>query len=365
MPSESRGKDREGASVEELLRSLRGELLELFDYSDVQGNRTLVRGELVRALDSAIEEAKKSGTADWRTPEVRYKYVSPVLDRLSKVTGFLTPEYLRDTVNRRLLEGRSLEVDGFGMDPEYLKRLEPFLDFLYERYWRVEVEGMDHVPHRGAAILFSNHSGTLPWDAIMISKAVRREHPEKRQPRFLVEDLFMTVPFLAPFLSRMGLVRASRENARRLLKQGDVVGVFPEGAKGISKYYKERYQVQRFGRGGFVRLALSSGAPLIPVAVVGAEETMPMIGKLTATARAIGLPYLPITPTWPALGPLGLVPFPTKWNIKIGPPIDLSKHGKKALDDEILINQITEESRATIQEMIYELLKNRKSAWTG
>ncbi len=355
----------QGETVEELLVSLKNELLELFDYSDVKGNRTVVRADLAQALDGAREEWHRRGGAGWRTPRVRYGALSDFRDRLEGPLRALTPGYLRRRMREKSLESHPPEVDGFGMDPAFAGRAARFIDFLYERYWRVEAQGMDHVPHRGASLLVANHSGTLPFDAMMISAAVQKEHASRRPARFLVEDIFMTVPFVAPFLSRIGLVRASQENAARLLHAGEVVGVFPEGAKGIGKYYRQRYQLQRFGRGGFVRLALESGAPLIPVAVVGAEETMPTIGKLDLSAKALGLPYLPITPLWPLGGPLGLLPFPTKWYIRFGKPIEIRAKGPGAADDELFVNRIKEETRATIQEMLYDLLARRKSVWWG
>lgn len=364
MPADPRTPPK-GETVEELLASLKNELLELFDYSDVKGNRTVVRADVAQALDGAREEWRHQAGADWRTPKVRYGAVSDFLDRLEGPLRALTPGYLRRRMRERSLESHPLDVDGFGLDPAFAERARRFIDFLYTRYWRVEVQGMDHVPHRGASLLVANHSGTIPFDAMMISAAVRREHPSHRPARFLVEDVFMAVPFVAPFLSRIGLVRASRENAVRLLEAGEAVGVFPEGAKGIGKYYRQRYQLQRFGRGGFVRLALESGAPLVPVAVVGAEEIMPTIGKLDLSARALGLPYLPVTPLWPLGGLLGLLPFPTKWYIRFGKPIEIKARGSEAAGDELLVNRIKEETRATIQEMLYDMLAQRKSVWWG
>lgn len=359
MPSTGKS-HAEGAEVEDLLDELKDELLELFDYTDIRGNRTMVRGDLVRAIDGSKKEWRKGAKGEWHAPQVRYRGLSPILERLEKARRLIQPDFYLQALNQFSLANRSLEVDDFGMDPAFLERFDRFIDFLYERYWRVETVGIDQIPYRGRALLVANHSGTLPYDALMISAAVRKEHPQHRHARSLVEDLFMAVPFLAPILARAGLVRGSRENAERLLNRDEVVCVFPEGEKGISKYYRQRYQLQRFGRGGFVRIAMETGAPIVPVAVVGAEEIMPMIGKLRLSARALGLPYLPITPTWPWTGPLGLVPLPTKWYIKFGQPIDLSGGDPT---DEIEVNRQKEEIRATIQELLYDLLKERKSVW--
>ena len=352
----------EAAGVEDLLDELKDELLELFDYTDIKGNRTMVRGDLVRAIDGSKRDWREKGGGEWHTPEVRYRGVSPVLDRVARVRRMLRPEFYLEALNQFSLANRSLEVDDFGMDPAFLERFDRFLDFLYERYWRVETRGIENIPAKGPALLVANHSGTLPFDALMISAATRKEHPKKRHARSLVEDLFMTVPFLSPVLARAGLVRGSRDNAVRLLSRDEVVCVFPEGEKGISKYYRQRYQLQRFGRGGFVRIAMETGAPIIPVAVVGAEEIMPTIAKLGLPGRMLGLPYFPITPTWPWTGIFGLVPLPTKWYIKFGEPIDLSGGDPT---DEITVNRTKEEIRATIQELLYDLLKQRKSVWEG
>ncbi|MCB0220051.1 MAG: acyltransferase family protein [Chrysiogenetes bacterium] len=359
MPN-SRQPREDGAEVEDLLDELKDELLELFDYTDIRGNRTMVRGDLVRSLDASKKDWRAHGKGEWHAPKVRYRGLSPILDRVNRLRRLVRPDFYLQALNQFSLANRSLEVDDFGMDPAFLERFDRFIDFLYERYWRVETIGIDNVPYKGRALLVANHSGTLPFDALMISAAVRKEHPQHRHARSLVEDLFMTVPFLAPVLARAGLVRGSRENAERLLARNEVVCVFPEGEKGISKYYRQRYQLQRFGRGGFVRIAMETGAPIIPVAVVGAEEIMPMIGKLRLSARAVGLPYLPVTPTWPWTGPLGLVPLPTKWYIKYGQPIDVSGGDPS---DEIEVNRIKEDIRATIQELLYDLLKERKSVW--
>lgn len=355
----------DAGSVEELIDELKSELLELFDYSDVKGNRTLVRGELVRSLDAARETWRKQGARGWRPPQVRYRGISDLLEKLEGPTRFLNPAFYVEKLTRVGLANRSLEVDGFGLDPAFLARADNFLNFLYERYWRVETQGVDHIPHSGKALLVANHSGTLPFDALMISQAIRREHPAQRQARFLVEDVFMAAPFVAPFLTRLGMVRASRSNARRLLREGALTGVFPEGEKGISKLYKQRYQLQRFGRGGFVRLALQAQAPIIPVAVVGAEEILPMVGKSETVGKLFGLPYFPITPLLPLTGPLGLVPLPTKWFIWFGKPLEITRYGPEAAQDEILVNRLKEETRATIGGMIYDILKTRKSVWAG
>jgi 1-acyl-sn-glycerol-3-phosphate acyltransferase len=262
------------------------------------------------------------------------------------------------------MRGRSDVVDDFGRDPRATARWEPLLELLYTRWFRVETSGLEHVPARGAALLVANHAGTLPYDSAMILHAIRRDHPERRDVRPLIEDAVFHLPWLGPLINRIGGVRADPENAERLLSRGELIAVFPEGVKGMGKLWRDRYRLQRFGRGGFVKLALRSGAPLIPVAVVGAEEALPMLGKVTWFTGSIGLPYLPVTPLFPWLGPLGLVPLPSKWRLRFGEPIDLAKqYGPEAADDRLLVNRLADAIRAEIQQMVDELLASRKGAF--
>jgi 1-acyl-sn-glycerol-3-phosphate acyltransferase len=166
-------------------------------------------------------------------------------------------------------------------------------------------------------------------------------------------------------MNRLGAVRACQENAERLLAGGKLLAVFPEGAKGIGKLYKDRYKLQRFGRGGFVRLALRTQTPIVPSAIVGAEEANPMLYRIEYMTKALGIPYLPITPTFPALGPLGLLPAPTKWKVVFGEPIHFDGYGPEAADDEILVGRLAERVRATIQGMLESTLATRRSIWFG
>jgi 1-acyl-sn-glycerol-3-phosphate acyltransferase len=259
----------------------------------------------------------------------------------------------------------SEDVDEFGYDRRFTETVVPFFELLYALWWRVEVDGIDHVPDEGAALLVANHSGVLPYDGIMLNLALRRQHRAHRECRMLALDMFALLPFLAPLLARTGSVRANPENAERLLRRGELVGVFPEGVKGVGKRYRERYKLARFGRGGFVRVALRTGASIVPCAIVGAEEIHPMIGSLNWLGRPLGLPYLPITPTFPALGPLGLVPLPTKWWIEVAEPIPMEGYGPDAAEDPILVNRLSEEVRATIQRMVDWRLAQRRSIFFG
>lgn len=258
--------------------------------------------------------------------------------------------------------GRSDVVDDFGRDPRATARWEWWFEFLYSKWFRVETIGMAHVPGRGRALLVANHAGSLPYDSAMLMHAVRRDHPQRRDVRPLVEDAVFHLPYLGSLMNRIGGVRAAPENAQRLLNHDELVAVFPEGVKGMGKLWKDRYQLQRFGRGGFVRLALRTQTPIIPVAIVGAEEATPMLGKITWFAKNVGLPWVPVTPTFPLLGPAGLLPLPSKWRIEFGKPIDLSKqHPPEAADDRLLVNRLAEQIRLQIQAMIESQRSAKKS----
>jgi 1-acyl-sn-glycerol-3-phosphate acyltransferase len=259
----------------------------------------------------------------------------------------------------------SEETDEFGADQRFTETIEPLLQFLYAVWWRVETTGSEHLPAQGPGLIVANHSGVLPYDGLMVQLAVRREHPAKRMCRMLALDMFALLPGLAPLLAKSGSVRANPENAERLLRRGELLGVFPEGVKGVGKYYRDRYRLARFGRGGFVRIALRTGAPLVPCAVVGAEEIHPVVAKADWIGRPLGLPYLPLTPTFPWLGPLGLVPLPSKWSIDFGEPIALEGHPADAADDPILVNRISEQVRSAIQRMVDGRLARRRSVWFG
>lgn len=252
------------------------------------------------------------------------------------------------------------EGPDFGHDPGFLLETAPLLDFLWSRYFRVRLEGIENVPETGPALLVGNHSGGIPYDGAMLLYGVYRNHPQHRRVRPLVANFAFRAGWMANVIARIGGVRASTGTAVTLLQAGELVAVFPEGLKGVGKLFRERYRLARFGRGGFARLAAEARVPLLPVAIVGAEEIHPVVGKITKLAEPLGLPYIPITPTFPWLGPLGLLPVPTKWTIKIGPPIP-----PPPADDEAQIAQVAESVRGTIDGMIAELLAARRSILFG
>jgi 1-acyl-sn-glycerol-3-phosphate acyltransferase len=257
------------------------------------------------------------------------------------------------------------EVDDFGFDPDLTDHvLLPPLRPLYEKWFRVETRGLDNVPDTGGALIVANHSGTIPVDALMTSLALLDHHPAHRHVRLLAADLVFTMPIVAPLARKGGNTLACNADAERLLNGGELVGVFPEGFKGIGKPFSERYKLQRFGRGGFVSAALRTGTPIIPCSIVGAEEIYPMVGNAKTLARLLGMPYLPVTPFFPWLGPLGAIPLPSKWIIEFGEPIETADlGGPAAAEDPMLVFNLTDQVRETIQSTLYTLLRQRRSVF--
>jgi 1-acyl-sn-glycerol-3-phosphate acyltransferase len=274
------------------------------------------------------------------------------------------PRDARATLERVLhrLEG-NVEDDEWGFDEGFADLVEPGFGFLYDRWWRVKVEGAHRVPAHGRALLAANHAGILPWDATMISVALMREHPLPRHPRFLVLNWAFDLPWISVFIRKVGGVVASPYNALRLLEQDELVAVFPEGVKGTGKPFADRYRLQRFGRGGFVEIALRAGAPIVPVAVVGSEEIYPKLADVPPLARLIGAPFFPVTPTFPWLGPLGAIPLPSKWRIEFCEPIETAGFGPDAAADRGLVLELTEQVRDTVQQALYANLVRRGPAF--
>ena len=261
----------------------------------------------------------------------------------------------------RRLEGE-YELDEFGFDPEFTDAVSlALLRPLYRHWFRVEVRGIENLPATGSALVVANHSGAIPVDALMAAVAVHDEHPQNRFLRLLGADLVFRTPFVAGLARRSGVTLASNPDAERLLANGHLVGVWPEGFKGIGKPFTERYKLQRFGRGGFVSAALRTGSPIVPCSIVGAEETYPVIGNVPSLARLLGLPYLPVTPFFPLLGPLGAIPLPSKWLIEFGTPVPTEEYGPAAADDPMLVFDLTDQIRQSIQQTLYSLLVQRRS----
>jgi 1-acyl-sn-glycerol-3-phosphate acyltransferase len=262
---------------------------------------------------------------------------------------------------RRRLTG-DYEVDEYGFDAEIAERfLLTAVRPLKEKWFRVEVRGAENIPTVGGALVVSNHSGTIPVDGLMTMVSVHDETGRNLRP--LGADLVFRLPVVGGLARKGGATLACNEDAQRMLSGGELVGVWPEGFKGIGKPYSERYKLQRFGRGGFVSAAIRTGVPIVPCSVVGAEEIYPLVGNIPALARLLGLPYLPITPFFPWLGPVGLVPLPSKWLIEFGEPIRTDSYDEGAADDPMLVFNVTDQVRETIQQTLYSLLMQRRSVF--
>jgi 1-acyl-sn-glycerol-3-phosphate acyltransferase len=277
----------------------------------------------------------------------------------------LATEPLRDLLpaiepERRLTDwGRSELVEG-ALD-------RTLYDFFYHLWFRCEVEGVEHVPADGGALLVSNHSGALPPDAPMIAKAIKEEHARPRPLHLTVEHFFKGYPGFSMLLPKIGAVAAHPANVHRLLfDEQQLVLVFPEGRKGTEKLYKDRYRLRRFGRGGFVEAAMRARAPIVPVAVVGAEEAAPIFAHIAPLQRLTGLLYFPITPTFPHFGLLGMLGYlPAKFLIRFLPPVRTDRMGDEPWDDKGLVQTVADDIRATIQDELFDMVGRRRSVWFG
>jgi 1-acyl-sn-glycerol-3-phosphate acyltransferase len=262
---------------------------------------------------------------------------------------------------------RGRELDDWGRSQRIYALLEPVLDFYYRYWFRVEQEGIEHVPSEGGALLVSNHSGALPPDAPMIMHAIRREHPSPRPVYMLGEHWFKGYPGVGMFANKIGLVAAHPANAQRLLRDEQGLAlVFPEGQKGSRKLFWQRYRLRRFGRGGFVRTAMRAGVPIVPVAVVGAEEAMPIFAHVPLLQRLTGLIYFPINHAFPHFGlAAALMYLPAKFKIRFLEPVDLSGYAPDDADDVSLVQALAEDIRARIQVQLDRLVASRASIWFG
>ena len=279
-------------------------------------------------------------------------------DLVARIAG------LADFLRKRLTGDYS--VDEFGFDPQYNDAVVlPTLRFFYDTWFRVEVSGIENLPASGAGLVVANHAGTLPFDGPMLAVAVHDHHPAHRNLRLLAADMVFDMPVLGPIARKAGHTMACNTDANRLLGRGELTAVFPEGYKGLGKPFRDRYKLQRFGRGGFVSAALRAKAPIIPCSIVGSEEIYPMIADVKLLARVLGVPYFPITPLFPLAGPAGLVPLPSKWHIAFGEPIDTTGYDEAAADDPMTTFEITDQVRETIQQTLFSLLSQRRNTFLG
>ncbi len=283
-----------------------------------------------------------------------------LLDGLRTVVGEDWTEHVAAVagfVQQRLTGDYSVDV--FGFDEMLTEQvLLPLLRPFYRHYWRVRSIGHERLPD-GGCLVVANHAGTIPADALMVKLGLHDE--AGRHLRMLGADLVWRLPVIGELGRKMGNTMACDEDAELLLRGGEVVGVWPEGFKGIGKLYRDRYKLQRFGRGGFVEVALRTGAPIVPTAIVGSEEIYPLVYNFRTLARLLGFPYFPVTFTFPWLGPLGLIPLPSKWIIEYGEPIDTTAYGPDAADDPMAVFDLTDRVRDTIQQMLHDNLMGRRS----
>jgi 1-acyl-sn-glycerol-3-phosphate acyltransferase len=260
---------------------------------------------------------------------------------------------------------RFSDVDEWGRSERVRQLARQVYEPLYRSWFRVEWEGIEKIPREGGALLIANHAGALPHDAPVIMHGVETE---LGRPVYGMADYFFrTVPVVGTLWSRSGGVVANPPNAYRLLReQGQLALVFPEGSKGPAKRYSERYQLRRFGRGGFVEIAMRAGVPIIPIAVIGSEEVMPTLFRIPSLGRLLRLPYFPVTANMVAMGPLGIAfPLPAKFKLRVMDPVsfdvppDLERYSRST------VMEAAEWIRADLQQTVYDMLSERRSVWFG
>ena len=266
---------------------------------------------------------------------------------------------------RRRLTGE-YRVDEFGFDEHFNDAIVlPLLRTLFTSWFRADVSGIENLPDNGPALIVANHAGVLPFDGLMTSVAVHDKHPAHRDLRLLAADMVFDLPLISEAARKAGHTMACTADAHRLLAAGELTAVFPEGYKGLGKRFKDRYKLQRFGRGGFVAAALRTKAPIVPCSIVGSEEIYPMLADVRLLARLFGLPYFPITPLFPLAGAAGLVPLPSKWHIAFGEPISTAHYEGADAEDPMVTFELTDQVRETIQQTLYQLLANRRNMFLG
>ncbi|WP_280459485.1 lysophospholipid acyltransferase family protein [Nocardia carnea] len=332
--------------------------------------------KVIRLQDLSTVPRPRPAAREWADSADRS--VTSLTDRLTPPTPpppRSLGDLLRDAVGKQI--GRTAEfarrrltgdyqVDEFGFDEHLLESvLLPAMRPLAENWFRVQVNGMENIPEAGGALIVANHAGTVPLDGLMLQLAVHDHHPKQRALRLLAADLVFEMPMVGSLARKAGHTLACRPDAERLLRSGEITGVFPEGFKGVGKQYADRYKLQRFGRGGFVAAAVRTGMPIIPCSIVGSEEIYPKLADIKPLARLLGLPYFPVTPTFPHLGPLGAVPLPSKWYIEFGTPISTAEYETEDADDPMLMFEVTDQVRETIQQTLYKLLIKRRNTFMG
>ena len=262
-------------------------------------------------------------------------------------------------------DDRPSDVDQWGRSEHFRALTRRAFEPIYKHWFRVEWEGFELLPEEGGALLVANHAGAIPPDAPSIMHGIEKDLG--RPVYGLAENLFRALPVVGTLWSRSGGVTAHPDNAYRLLHdEGHLVLVFPEGTKATGKHYSERYRLRRFGRGGFVEIAMRAGAPVIPIAVMGAEEAMPVLFKSPRLAKALNLPYFPITANMLAFGPLGLVAYlPAKFRIRVLPPVHFDVAPNQERYSRSRVMEESERIRGMVQDALYDMLRRRRSVWFG
>lgn len=327
------------------------DLEDLIDPAELEELR-----QAVASLRSEIEE-RFGGSR----PEPR-SFVEELSERAGAFDPIALFEMLRSRYSWSPRRQREPVVDSFGLDPEALERARPWLSYLFERWWRVRISGEANLPDSGRTIFVANRSGVFPYDGLMLAHAVEMLRGQGFRPRFLIADWLVGLAFAQPLLTRLGGVRACAENAERILDDGNWVIAFPEGQKGALKHFHDRYRLQRFARGGFVSIAIRKRARIIPVSIVGAEEVHPILLESKFLTQLLGFPAL-LTPTFPHLGPLGLLPLPSRWRICFGQSIEFSDVDLDAADDPLYVNRVNEQIRSAIQRMLHSEIRERSSVF--
>ena len=338
--------------------------------STAQRRAAAARADSSRRHPSLLSDGGSRASAEQIAAVVR-----EIDQRRGAVSGTAAADETPSELARRIAVGAEFirkrmmgdyTVDEFGFDPHLNDAIFlPLLRVFFKSWFRVEVSGIENLPKTGAALVVANHAGVLPFDGLMTSVAVHDNHPTNRDLRLLAADMVFDLPVMGQAARKAGHTMACTSDAHRLLAAGELTAVFPEGYKGLGKHFKDRYKLQRFGRGGFVSAALRTKAPIVPCSIVGSEEIYPMIADIKLLARLLGLPYFPITPLFPLAGPLGLVPLPSKWHIQFGEPIETADYDESAADDPMVTFELTDNVRETIQQTLYQLLANRRNTFFG
>lgn len=318
----------------------------------------------LEALESRVETAAVGASARLRElalQEASGQHARDLLQAASRLLPALRERLGPLAALRDALAGRH-PLDAFGMDRELFQRAMPLLEFLYASWWRVEPRRIENVPAEGPVMIVANHGGALPWDALVLRLALLRDHPARRDLRPLLDDHALRLPLAGTAASRLGAVPATPENALRLLEAGGATAVFPEGSRAGRRPWPQRYRIERFGRGGFAKLAFRTAATVVPCAIVGSEETSAPFARAGWLADALGMPFLTGAPALP-LAPLGLLPLPSRWSLRFGAPIETRAVDPGAADDPPRVLELTERARASLQQMLDEDVASRRSVY--